>query len=197
MSVGRLVAAAMAGLMFAACGTTAAPSTTPTAGASASTGAVTLRVGYFPNVTHATAIVAVANGMFSQALGSSATLEPHTFNAGPEAVEALFSNAIDATFIGPNPAINAFIKSKGQAIRIVAGATSGGAFLVVKNGINAAADLKGKKLGTPQLGNTQDVALRSWLASQSLTTDAQGGGDVSIAPQSNSVTLQAFQSGSA
>jgi sulfonate transport system substrate-binding protein len=139
--------------------------------------------------------VAVANGMFSQALGPSATLESHTFNAGPEATEALFANAIDASFIGPNPAINAFIKSSGQAIRIVSGATSGGAFLVVKSGINGAADLKGKKLGTPQLGNTQDVALRSWLASQGLTSDAQGGGDVSIAPQSNSVTLQAFQSG--
>ena len=194
MSARRVFAIALAGLLFAACGANASQPSAST-GASGTTGAVTLRLGLFPNVTHATAIVAVANGMFSQALGSSATLEPHTFNAGPEATEALFSNAIDASFIGPNPAINAFIKSNGQAIRIVSGATSGGAFLVVKKDINGSLDLKGKKLGTPQLGNTQDVALRSWLANQGLTTDAQGGGDVSIAPQSNSVTLQAFQSG--
>jgi len=188
-----MVAIATAGLLFAACGANASqPSAQPSGQAS---GPVTLRLGYFPNVTHATAIVAVANGTFSQALGSAATLEPHTFNAGPEATEALFANAIDASFIGPNPAINAFIKSNGQAIRIVSGATSGGAFLVVKDGINSAADLKGKKIGTPQLGNTQDVALRSWLKDQGLTSDAQGGGDVSITPQSNSVTLQAFQSG--
>src|SRR6185436_13782718 len=115
--------------------------------------------------------------------------------AGPEATEALFSNAIDATFIGPNPAINAFIKSGGQAIRIVSGATSGGAFLVVKDGINSPADLRGKKVGTPQLGNTQDVALRSWLKDQGMTTDTSGGGDVSITPQSNSVNLQTFMSG--
>jgi sulfonate transport system substrate-binding protein len=185
MSVRRTVAVAVAGILFAACGASASPSNSP----------VTLRLGYFPNVTHATAIVGVANGNFGQALGSAATLEPHTFNAGPEATEALFSNAIDATFIGPNPAINAFVKSGGQAIRIVSGATSGGAFLVVKDGINSAADLRGKKIGSPQLGNTQDVALRSWLAGQGLTTDAQGGGDVAIVPQANSQTLQTFKAG--
>src|SRR6188474_1703357 len=185
MSVRRMVATAVAGILFAACGASANPSNSP----------VTLRLGYFPNVTHATAILGVANGTFSQALGSSATLEPHTFNAGPEATEALFANAVDATFIGPNPAINAFIKSGGAAIRIVSGATSGGAYLVVKDGINSAADLRGKKIGSPQLGNTQDVALRSWLAEQGMTTDAQGGGDVSIVPQANSQTLQTFKAG--
>jgi sulfonate transport system substrate-binding protein len=188
MSVRRVLATAVAGLLFAACGANASQP-------SASTGPVTLRLGYFPNVTHATAIVGIANGTFAQALGSNVTLEPHTFNAGPEATEALFSNAIDASFIGPNPAINAFIKSSGQAISIVSGATSGGAFLVVKDGINSGADLKGKKLASPQLGNTQDVALRSWLKDQGLTTDAQGGGDVAITPQSNSQTLQTFQAG--
>ena len=189
MPVRRVLATAVAGLLVAACGANASQPST------ASTGPVTLRLGYFPNVTHATAIVGIANGTFAQALGPNVTLEPHTFNAGPEATEALFSNAIDASFIGPNPAINAFIKSSGQAIRIVSGATSGGAFLVVKEGINSAADLKGKKLASPQLGNTQDVALRSWLKDQGLTTDAQGGGDVAIMPQSNSQTLQAFQTG--
>ena len=181
----RLAAIALAGLLFAACGANAAQSTGP----------VTLRLGYFPNVTHASAIVGVANGTLAQSLGSSVTLEPHTFNAGPEATEALFSNAIDATFIGPNPAINAFIKSGGQAIRIVSGATSGGAYLIVKDGINTTADLRGKKIASPQLGNTQDVALRSWLAEQGMTTDAQGGGDVSIVPQANSQTLDTFRSG--
>lgn len=165
-------------------------------GCGPSTSAVTaIRVGYFPNVTHATAIVSVANGTFAQSLGAGLTLQPSTFNAGPEAVEALFSGAIDATYIGPNPAINAFIKSNGQAIRIIAGATSGGAFLVVRDGINSAADLRGKKIASPQLGNTQDVALRSWLADQGLVTDEQGGGDVSIVPQGNSQTLDTFRAG--
>jgi NitT/TauT family transport system substrate-binding protein len=186
MPMRRLVAAVATVLVLSACSATANPS---------SGAPVVLRLGYFPNVTHATAILGVANGTFSQALGSAATLEPHTFNAGPEATEALFSNAIDATFIGPSPAINAFIKSSGQAIRIVAGATSGGASLVVRDGINSAADLKGHKVASPQLGNTQDVALRAWLGSQGLTTDAQGGGDVSVVPQSNSQTLQTFKAG--
>jgi NitT/TauT family transport system substrate-binding protein len=117
------------------------------------------------------------------------------FNAGPAETEALFSGAIDATYIGPNPAINAFAKSNGQAVRIISGATSGGAFLVVNPSINSAADLKGKKIASPQLGNTQDVALRSWLKSQGLKTDTQGGGDVSIVPQDNATALAAFESG--
>lgn len=181
----RLVVIALVGLLVMACGGGAGPSAGP----------VALRLGYFPNVTHATAIVGVANGTFAEKLGSTATIEPKTFNAGPEATEALFAGAIDATFIGPNPAVNAFIKSNGQAIRIIAGATSGGAFLIVRDGINAAADLRGKKIASPQLGNTQDVALRAWLADQGLVTDAQGGGDVSVVPQPNSQTLDTFKQG--
>jgi NitT/TauT family transport system substrate-binding protein len=155
----------------------------------------TLRLGYFPNITHATAIVAVESGIFARALGPDVKLELSSFAAGSSAVEALLNGAIDATYIGPNPAINAFAKSGGQAIRIIAGATSGGAFLVVKPEITAAADLRGKKLATPQLGNTQDVALRTWLLDHGLTTDAQGGGDVSILPQDNAQTLEAFTAG--
>ncbi|MEY2568508.1 MAG: sulfonate transport system substrate-binding protein [Actinomycetota bacterium] len=154
---------------------------------------VTVRLGYFPNVTHATAIVGVEKGLFAKALGTD-TLETKTFNAGPEATEALLSGAIDATYIGPNPAINAFVKSKG-GIKIISGATSGGAALVVKPSITTPAQLKGKKIASPQLGNTQDVALRSWLKTQGLNTDAQGGGDVSIAPQENSLTLDSFKAG--
>jgi NitT/TauT family transport system substrate-binding protein len=170
----------------------AAGSSTPAAGTAAAGDSV--KLGYFPNVTHATAIVGIEKGFFQDALGST-KLETSSFNAGPAASEALLSGAIDATFIGPNPAINAFSKSKGAAIRIVAGATSGGAFLVVKPDIADAAGLKGKKLATPQLGNTQDVALRAWLTSKGLKTDKTGGGDVSILPQENAQTLDTFRAG--
>jgi NitT/TauT family transport system substrate-binding protein len=181
-----LVPLALVGAILAACSAQAGgPTSAP----------VTLRLGYFPNVTHSAAVAGVAKGIFAEKLGTNVTLEPKTFNAGPEAVEALFAGGLDATFIGPNPAINAFIKSSGQAIRIIAGATSGGAFFVVRDGITTAEDLRGKKIATPQLGNTQDVALRAWLSDNGLTADAQGGGDVSIMPQSNSQTLETFVAG--
>src|SRR5689334_14566927 len=153
-----------------------------------------IRLGYFPNITHAPALIGVNKGYFQSALGST-KLETKTFNAGPAAIEALFSGAIDATYIGPNPAINGWAQSKGSGLKIIAGSTSGGAGLVVREGINSPADLKGKKLATPQLGNTQDVALRSWLKQNGLTADQQGGGDVSIAPQDNATALQAFAQG--
>ncbi len=171
-------------------GSAAAPQPTP--GAVQKT---TLRLGYFPNITHATALVGVKNGIFAKNLGSDTELKTVTFNAGPAAVEALFSGAIDATYIGPNPAINAFTKSNGEAIRIISGATSGGAFLVTKPDISAPAQLRGKKLATPQLGNTQDVALRAWLGGHGLKADVRGGGDVSITPQENAQTLETFRAG--
>ncbi|HEV7535178.1 MAG TPA: ABC transporter substrate-binding protein [Acidimicrobiia bacterium] len=156
---------------------------------------VTLRLGYFNNITHAPAIVGLEKGIFADKLGPGVTLTPSVFNAGPAAVEAVFSGAIDATFVGPNPAINAYAKSKGEAVRIVSGATSGGAFLVVNPSITRAADLKGKKVASPQLGNTQDVALRSWLKANTLSSDTQGGGDVSVVPQDNAQSLEAFKAG--
>ena len=156
---------------------------------------VTLRLGYFPNVTHATGIVGVEKGIFAKNLGANVTLETKTFNAGPAAVEALLADALDATFIGPNPAINAYAKSKGEAIRIISGATSGGAALVVKPNINDVSQLKGKKVATPQLGNTQDVAARAYFAEKGLKTNPQGGGDVSIVPQENAQTLDTFKAG--
>ena len=156
---------------------------------------VNLRLGYFPNVTHAAAIAGVEKGIFADKLGPDVNLKTSIFNAGGAATEALFSGAIDATYVGPNPAINGFAKSKGEALRIVAGATSAGASLVVKPNINSAADLKGLRVATPQLGNTQDVALRAWLLNQGLKTDAQGGGDVKITPQENGQTLETFKSG--
>jgi NitT/TauT family transport system substrate-binding protein len=153
---------------------------------------VDLRLGYFPNVTHASAIVGIEGGTIEGALADNVTLTTQYFNAGTDAVEALFSEAIDATFIGPNPAINAFAQSDGEAIRIIAGAASGGAALVVSEAIASSEDLAGKKLATPALGNTQDVALRAWLADEGYTTDPEGGGDVSVMPQANGDALQAF-----
>lgn len=171
---------------------------TAASGGAAGTGAaaepVTVRLGYFPNITHAPALVGVKNGLFEEALGAN-TVEYTTFNSGTEATEAIFADALDISYIGPNPAINAWAKSNGEAIRIVSGSTSGGAFLVVKPGITSAEDLRGKVLATPSLGNTQDVALRAWLKDEGLSTDTTGGGDVSIQPQENSDTLTLFQSG--
>lgn len=155
---------------------------------------ITVKLGYFPNITHATALVGVKDGTYARSLGKD-KLETQTFNAGPAAVEALFAKAIDAAYIGPNPAINAFAQSNGDAIRIIAGATSGGAALVVTPGITKPEDLKGKSIATPQIGNTQDVALRYWLKSKGLTTDTTGGGDVKTVAQENGLTLQTFQTG--
>lgn len=154
-----------------------------------------LRLGFFANMTHGTAIVGIEEGLFAEALGDAAPLVPQTFNAGPEVIEALFSGALDAAYIGPNPAINAWVRSRGEAIRIVAGAASGGASLVVRRGIDSAADLGGTRLASPQLGNTQDVALRAWLADHGFGTDLEGGGDVSIVPQPNGQSLEAFIAG--
>ena len=157
------------------------------------TGPVTLRLGYFPNVTHATPLAGIEKGIYAEKLGQD-KLVVQTFNAGPAAVEALFAEGLDATYIGPNPAINAFAKSNGEAIRIISGATSGGAFLVVKPSVTQASDLKGKKVASPQLGGTQDVALRAWLGEQGLKPDQAGG--VSVVPQENAQTLETFKTGS-
>ncbi len=158
-----------------------------------SAGDTTVKLGFFPNITHATALVGVQKGIYTKYLGKAP--KTLTFNAGPAAAEAVFSGAVDATYVGPNPAINAYAKSHGQAIKIISGAASGGASLIVKPGIKSPADLRGKKIATPQLGNTQDVALRYWLKQQGFKTDKNGGGDVHIVPQDNSQTLTAFSQG--
>lgn len=158
----------------------------------ADTAPVIVRVGYFPNLTHAPALVAVHDGLFARALPERVTLETRTFNAGPEAVEAVFAGALDIAYLGPNPAINAFQKSKGDAVRVISGAASGGAFFVVQPGITTATQLKGTTVADPKLGGTQDVALRTWLAGRGLATDTSGGGDVTIAPKENADTLAAF-----
>ena len=162
--------------------------------AAAPTPAAELKLGFFGNVTHAPALVGVKEGFIAKSLGET-KLSTQVFNAGPAAIEALNAGAIDATYIGPNPAINSFVKSQGESVSIIAGAAAGGAQLVVKPEIAAAADLKGKTLSTPQLGGTQDVALRAWLAAQGYKTNTDGSGDVAINPTENAQTLKLFQDG--
>jgi NitT/TauT family transport system substrate-binding protein len=183
----------------AAAATTQASGGSDTTAASGSdeggSGGTTLRLGYFPNVTHAPAIIGVETGLFQEALGQDVNLELATFNSGTEVVEAMFAGGLDASFIGPNPAINGFAQSNGEALRIVSGTTSGGASLVVREGIDAPEDLADATLASPSLGNTQDVALRAWLKEQGYETDTSGGGDVHVTPLENADTLAAFQEG--
>lgn len=152
-----------------------------------------IRVGAFPNITHPQAMVGKANGWFEKSMGSEAKVEWKSFNAGPSAIEALFAGAIDMTYIGPNPTINGYVRSNGEAVRVIAGATSGGAALVVRNdsGIQKPEDFHGKKIASPQMGNTQDVALRSWLKTHGLKT-ADKGGDVQVIPIANPDQLALF-----
>ena len=153
----------------------------------------TIRVGAFPNITHAQAMVGKANGWFEKAMGPNVKIRWTSFNAGPAAIEALFAGAIDMTYVGPNPAINGYVRSNGAALRVVAGAASGGASLVVRNdaGINKPEDFHGKRVASPQFGNTQDVALRNWLRSHGLKTTDKGG-DVQVIPMANPDQLTLF-----
>ncbi len=162
---------------------------------------ITLRVGHFPNITHAQGVIAhhltrAGQGWFEERLGSEVQIEWYVYNAGPSAMEAIFANALDLTYVGPNPAINAHVKSQGEEVRIVAGAANGGAGLVVQpdGRIQSPADFQGKRIATPQLGNTQDVACRSWLAAQGYRI-TQIGGDVSILPTPNADQLTLFLKG--
>jgi len=153
----------------------------------------TIRVGAFPNITHAQAMVGKANGFFDKAMGPQVKVQWTSFNAGPAAIEALFAGAIDMTYVGPNPAINGYVRSNGEALRVVAGAASGGASLVVRNdaGISKPQDFHGKRVASPQFGNTQDVALRNWLKKNGLKTNDKGG-DVQIVPMANPDQLTLF-----
>jgi NitT/TauT family transport system substrate-binding protein len=164
-----------------------------TACANQSSDAGRVRVGYFPNITHAQALIGFADGTFARALGADAKLDAKIFNAGPAAIEAMFAGQLDLAYIGPNPAINGYVKSKGAALRIIAGATSGGAVLVVRAdaGIATARDFRGKKIATPQIGNTQDVAARAWLIKQGLKLKEQGG-DTQVVPTANPDILTLF-----
>jgi NitT/TauT family transport system substrate-binding protein len=154
-----------------------------------------LRLGFFPNLTHAVALVGLQHGELEHGVGP-AKLEAKPFNAGPAAMEALFAGALDACYVGPAPAINGYLRSRGEKLVIVAGAAENGAGLVVRKGagIASARDLRGKKLATPQLGNTQDVALRRYLADEGLRTKDRGG-DVEVLPLANADILVLMQRG--
>ncbi len=162
--------------------------------APAPTGKVTIRAGHFPNITHAQGVLGQATGRFQKALGERADVEWRLFNAGPSAIEAMFAGELDLTYIGPNPAINGFVKSNGTALRIVCGACSGGAALVVRSDapIASPGDFSGKSLATPQLGNTQDVAARAWLLKNGLDW-LERGGKVRVQPLANPDQLTLFQ----
>ncbi|MDN3292464.1 aliphatic sulfonate ABC transporter substrate-binding protein [Streptomyces ficellus] len=156
-----------------------------------------VRIGYFPNLTHATALVGDQEGIFQKELGGT-QLRVSTFNAGPSEIEALNADSIDIGFIGPSPAINGFTKAKGNNLRIIGGAASGGVRLVVNpEKIKTLADVKGKKIATPQLGNTQDVAFLNWISEQGWKVDPQSGkGDVSVVRTDNKIAPDAYRSGS-
>jgi NitT/TauT family transport system substrate-binding protein len=180
-------------VVVGACGSAASPG-----GAAKQPDPATLNLGYLVNFTHAPALIGVAQGFFQGAMPSGTTVKTTTFSAGPAESEALLGGSLDAAFVGPGPAINAYLKTKGKVL-IVAGTASGGAGLVVSPAIasgNFPADLAGKTLASPQLGNTQDLALRSWLATKGFGTTINGGGQVKIDSSSgNSVSLQNFKAG--
>lgn len=157
---------------------------------------LTVRAAHFPNLTHAQALVGCANGAFERALGPDVRLEWKVFNAGPSVIEAIFAGQLDVAYVGPSPAVNGYVRSDGRALRVVAGAASGGAALVVRPeaGIRTPADLHGKRVATPQLGNTQDVALRAWMAGQGLES-TETGGDVKVTPIANADQLSLFLKG--
>jgi NitT/TauT family transport system substrate-binding protein len=159
---------------------------------------IVLRVGHFPNVTHAQAVIAhgmsrQGRGWFEQRLGPDVEVRWFVYNAGPSAMEGIFTRSLDLAYVGPNPAINAHLKSRGEEIRIVAGACSGGAALVIQpdGRIQTDADFKGKKIATPQLGNTQDVACRAWLMAKGLKITLTGG-DAQVIPTANPDQLTLF-----
>ena len=158
-----------------------------------------IRFGHFPNITHLQALVAhhlsrSGDGWFEKRLG--VPVEWFTYNAGPSATEAIFGGALDVTYIGPSPVLNAYAKSKGTEIRILAGAANGGSSILVRKGVAIAgiADFKGKKIATPQLGNTQDVQLRALLSENGFSI-SQTGGDATILPTQNADLLSLFQKG--
>lgn len=190
------IAAASVALLAAGCSSSAASSGGGGDPTGTSAKKVVLRLGFLENITHAPALIGVRNGFFAKNLGSSVTLQLHPYSTGTEEATALLAGQLDAAYVGPNPAIKAWQQSNGSLIKVISGAAAGGAQLVVKNGITSASQLRGQKLATPSLGNTQDVSLRYWLKSQGLTTTSTGGGDVPVTPVTpNSAAVLQFASG--
>src|SRR3974390_149613 len=188
-----LLAAGVAAVAMLAAGCSSSPAT-PVSGSASSP--VVLRLGFLANITHEPALVGLQKGYFAKDLGKNVTPKTTVFSSGTEETTALLAGQLDAAYVGPNPAINAWQKSGGKAIKIISGAASGGASLVVKKGITSAAQLRGKTLATPSLGNTQDVALRYWLKQNGLATSTTGGGDAFVRPTTpNSAAVLEFKSG--
>ena len=184
----HIVFASLSSVLLAACSPSVEPGAKPV-----------VRIGHFPNITHVQALVAhqlsrQGKGWFEERLG--ADVQWFTYNAGPSATEAIFARSLDVTYIGPSPVLNGYAKSKGTELRVLAGAANGGSALVVRPAANikTAADLKGKKIATPQLGNTQDVQLRAYLTDNGFTI-TQTGGDAYILPTQNADQLGLFQKG--
>ena len=191
------IAVGVAAVTALAAGCSSAGGSTGGSSGGSSGDSVVLRLGYLTNITHAPALIGIEKGFFAKELGKNVTLKPVPFSTGTEEATALLAGQLDAAYVGPNPAIKAWQTSGGTLIKVISGVASGGAELVVKKGITTPAQLKGQKLATPSLGNTQDVALRYWLKKQGLTTTSTGGGDVPITPITpNSDAVLAFQSGS-
>lgn len=157
-------------------------------------GKIKIRVGYFPNITHAQALIGMAGDYFSRAFGEEVEVQSFLFNAGPSCMEALLAGRLDLAYVGPNPAVNTYLRSNGKALRILAGGCAGGSALVLHKDtpVFSPEGLRGKKLATPQLGNTQDVALRFFLAQNGLAPREQGG-DVLVYPVGNSNSLLLFR----
>jgi NitT/TauT family transport system substrate-binding protein len=190
-----LIATGMAAATALAAGCTASSAASPATG-SGSHAQVVLRLGFLTNITHAPALIGIAKGYFAKSLGKDVKLEVKPFYTGTAEGTALLAGQLDAAYVGPNPAIKAWQTSSGKLIKVVSGAASGGAALVVKKSISSPAQLKGQKLATPSLGNTQDVALRYWLKQHHLTATQTGGGNVPITPITpNSATVLQFKSG--
>ena len=163
-------------------------------------GATSLRVGHFPNITHVQALVARAmerqgRNWFADRLGPGVRIEWYAYNAGPSAMEAIFARSLDLTYVGPNPALNAYARSRGSEVRVIAGAVNGGSALVVQGDstLSKPADFRAKRIATPQFGNTQDVAARAWLVAGGLRI-TQTGGDAQVVPTSNPDQLSLFKS---
>jgi len=187
-----LLAAGVAGVTLLAAGC----ASSATGASNSGSGPVVLRLGFLANITHEPALVGLAKGYFTKNLGKNVELKTTIFSSGTEETTAILAGQLDAAYVGPNPAINAWQKSNGTAIKIISGVASGGASLVVKKGITSAAQLTGKSLATPSVGNTQDVALRYWLKQHGLNTTPTGGGDVAIKPiKPNSAAVLEFASG--
>ena len=162
---------------------------------------VIIRFGHFPNITHAQGVIAHAlsregKGWFEDRLGPNVEIQWFTYNAGPSAMEAVFTGSLDVTYVGQGPALNAHFKSNGDEIRVISGAANGGAALLVKadGPIKVPADFRGKKIATPQLGNTQDISCRAWLKNQGFKV-TQLGGEVTVVPTANPDQLPLFQTG--